>query len=209
MYCTNCGSEVQKLAVACPKCGVPPKLEHHFCAECGTAVTNPKQIICLQCGLALSHKTGGDHSKFFDAQASGIRYFDIITKKYVLFKGRARRKEIWKIFLINFLIVFGLVIAAGLFFYASEEAVLGIPASTYIFNPLLALATGLMVLFPFALLLPTIAVGVRRMHDLGYSGWFWLINLIPYIGGLIFLILCCLNSQKGDNQYGPNPKGEY
>ncbi|MDR0328534.1 MAG: DUF805 domain-containing protein [Planctomycetaceae bacterium] len=59
------------------------------------------------------------------------------------------------------------------------------------------------------LALPSICIQVRRLHDSGKSRWFWFINLIPYVGGLIFLVLMCFDSQRGDNQYGPNPKGEY
>lgn len=60
-----------------------------------------------------------------------------------------------------------------------------------------------------ATMCPTITLQVRRLHDAGYSGWLWLVNLIPYVGGLILLLFMVQDSQRGTNQYGPNPKGEY
>ena len=52
-----------------------------------------------------------------------------------------------------------------------------------------------------------LSMNCRRLHDLGYSGWLQLISFVPYIGGIVLLILCCLDSKPGPNQYGPNPKG--
>lgn len=65
--------------------------------------------------------------------------------------------------------------------------------------------THLFLFFVFHLI-PTIAVSVRRMHDIGKSGWWVLIAFVPLIGWIWYLILCCTDSQPGDNQYGPNPK---
>lgn len=58
-------------------------------------------------------------------------------------------------------------------------------------------------------LLPTIAVSVRRLHDIGNSGWWLLIIFVPFVGGLIMLIFTIRNSDPGSNQYGPNPKTHY
>lgn len=63
----------------------------------------------------------------------------------------------------------------------------------------------LMMLVNLALLVPTIAVQVRRFHDLGYSGWLWLINLVP-LGSLVVLVFMCLEGNPGHNLYGPDPK---
>ena len=78
---------------------------------------------------------------------------------------------------------------------------------------LLASATGvgafmyLGMIYNLAVLIPGLAVFCRRMHDTGRSGWWWLIALIPFVGWIVLLIFCCLDSQPGANQYGPNPKG--
>ena len=64
----------------------------------------------------------------------------------------------------------------------------------------------LALIYALALLIPSIAVSVRRLHDIGKSGWFILIALIPAIGAIILLIFMVTDSNPGDNQYGPNPK---
>ena len=62
-------------------------------------------------------------------------------------------------------------------------------------------------LYSLAVLLPGIALGVRRLHDIGKSGWWMLIALVPLIGLIVLLVFACTDSQPGDNEYGPNPKG--
>ena len=65
----------------------------------------------------------------------------------------------------------------------------------------------MLLIFALALLVPSIALAVRRLHDIGKSGWWYLIALIPLIGLLVLLYFFVLDSQPGSNQYGPNPKG--
>ena len=62
-------------------------------------------------------------------------------------------------------------------------------------------------IYNLAVLIPGFAVLFRRLHDTGRSGWWWLIAFIPLIGIIVLLVFCCLDSQPGENQYGPNPKG--
>lgn len=100
-------------------------------------------------------------------------------KQYADFSGRARRKEYWMFFLFNMIFSYGTVILS---------AALDVPALMF-----------LAVIYVFATLIPGIAVAVRRMHDVGKSGWY---ALIPYYN----LYLCCMNSEMGDNQYGSDPK---
>lgn len=104
--------------------------------------------------------------------------------KYADFSGRARRSEYWFWILFTILvdIVTGIV-----------DGVIG----TY---PLLY------VLAAVALLLPTLAAGIRRLHDTGRSGWYVLMGLIPLVGGIILLVFACQDSDA-DNEYGPSPKG--
>ena len=105
-------------------------------------------------------------------------------RKYAVFSGRARRKEYW-----IYILVFGIIaFPLGLI-----DALIG----TY---PLIGL------LFSLAFFIPTLAVMVRRLHDTGRSGWWWFIQLVPIIGSIIFLVFMVLDSQAGDNEYGPNPK---
>lgn len=115
-----------------------------------------------------------------------------VLKKYVVFSGRARRKEYWIFGLINliaFIVLLLIDILIGTFDYESEH---GILSSIY-------------VLITF---LPNLAVSIRRLHDIGKSGWWVMIFLIPIIGQIVLLIFMCTDSQVGDNQFGPNPKIE-
>lgn len=106
------------------------------------------------------------------------------------FKGRARRKEYWMFVL--FVIPISLVLAFidGFFGFYSEAAGIGL----------------LGAIFTISILVQGIAVGVRRLHDIGRSGWWLLINLIPFVGWMIVLVLMALKGKQGDNSYGPDPK---
>jgi uncharacterized membrane protein YhaH (DUF805 family) len=109
-------------------------------------------------------------------------YVDVL-KKYAVFAGRARRKEYWVFTLVN------LVISVLLAFV---DSILG------------TMAIGL--IYALAVLLPSIAVTVRRLHDTGRSGWWALIVLLPILGVIVLLVMMCFDSQSGDNAWGPNPK---
>lgn len=105
-----------------------------------------------------------------------------VLKKYAVISGRARRQEYWMFFLFNMIIAFVLGFIEGLTKVAGGS-------ETSIFA----------TIYQLAVLIPSIAVGVRRMHDTNRSGW-WL--LLP-IANLVFL---CSNGDAGDNRYGPDPK---
>lgn len=107
-------------------------------------------------------------------------------KKYAVFSGRARRKEFWLYMLVFYIIFFALYIP-----------VLSDPTSPMVF------ALGA---FALALLLPTLGVFVRRLHDVNKSGWWYLISFVPGVGGIILLVICIPEGTQGENQYGPDPK---
>lgn len=111
-------------------------------------------------------------------------------KKYGDFNGRARRTEYWmfQLFTIIFMIV--AIILDSVLGTAREGNGYGI----------------FYLLFGLAIILPSWAVLVRRLHDIGKSGWWMLITLIPLIGGIWLFILTVTDSQSGDNDYGANPK---
>ncbi|WP_066053930.1 DUF805 domain-containing protein [Robertmurraya korlensis] len=115
-----------------------------------------------------------------------MQWYLKVLKNYVGFQGRARRKEYWMFFLFNFLITILLSII---------ESMLGLGGI-------------LSALYGLAVLLPSIAVSVRRLHDIGRSGWWMLLSLIPVIGLIVLLVFAVLDSQPGENKYGPNPKGQ-
>ena len=113
-----------------------------------------------------------------------------VLKKYAVFDGRARRKEYWMFFLINIVVSVVLIAIDKLIGTFSHQAGFGL----------------LQGLYSLALLIPSIAVTVRRLHDTGRTGWWILIGLVPVVGGIILLIFMVLDSEPGTNQYGPNPK---
>jgi uncharacterized membrane protein YhaH (DUF805 family) len=107
--------------------------------------------------------------------------------KYVDFKGRASRSEYWY-FALFFALLFGSVFLA--------VRIAGTTGMVFGF---------LAVVMLLGLLLPTIAVSVRRLHDTNSSGWWYLIVLIPYIGGPILFVWFCFKGTVGDNRFGPDP----
>ncbi|MRH43309.1 DUF805 domain-containing protein [Aquibacillus halophilus] len=109
-----------------------------------------------------------------------------VIKNYAVFDGRARRTEYWVFTLINVMI--GVVLAI-------LEAISGL--------------FGILSFFYYLfILIPGIAVTVRRLHDIGKSGWWFLIGFVPFIGPIILLVFTCLDSYQFENEYGPNPKFE-
>ena len=119
-------------------------------------------------------------------------------KRYANFSGRSRRKEYWMFILFLVLASIALTLVLGMFSLSEGEegSMLGLGGTAII-----------LVLFYFAILIPSIAVQVRRFHDQDKSGWFVLLNLIPYLGGIIVLVFMCLEGTRGPNRYGPDPKG--
>jgi len=107
-----------------------------------------------------------------------MNYYLKVLQNYANFNGRARRKEYWMFVLFNFI----------------ASSILGFIGGLLDF-PLLA------NLYSLAVLLPSIAVAVRRMHDVGKSGWYVLIPIYNFI-------LCVTEGNNGENEYGPDPKNE-
>jgi len=116
-------------------------------------------------------------------------------QKYADFSGRASRREFWLFVIFTQLVQFGIGFVCGLFLGYSDET--------------LIIIGGLVMLFGLFTLIPNLAVGVRRCHDIGRSGWWLLIALVPCIGPIWLLILLALPSDVYNNQYGPNPNGAY
>ena len=110
-------------------------------------------------------------------------YIDVLTKRYAQFAGRARRQEYWMFVLFN-------VIAA--FVLGLIDAMLGLGLLGFI--------------YAVAVFIPSLAVTVRRLHDSGRTGWWVLIGLVPVVGFIILIIFMILDSEPGDNAYGPSPK---
>lgn len=121
-----------------------------------------------------------------------MKWFLKVIKQYADFDGRARRMEYWMYALIAFII--GLVIGF-------IEMLLGFYDNGASFGVL-------SLLYNLFLLIPGIAVSVRRLHDLGKSGWWLLIAFIPIVGLIWLLVLFFTEGESGSNEYGPDPKVE-
>ena len=113
-----------------------------------------------------------------------------VLKKYAVFGGRARRKEYWYFVLFNLIISIILAVVDNVTGSFSAEVGMGLLGGLYM----------------LAVLIPGIAVSVRRLHDTDRSGWWLLIILVPLIGAIVLIIFMVLDSTPGANQYGPNPK---
>ncbi len=112
-----------------------------------------------------------------------------VLRKYAVFGGRARRKEYWMFALFNILISFLLGFLEQRFGLVTE------------------MGFGMISLvYTIAIFLPSLAVGVRRLHDTGRSGWWMLIVLVPLFGAIALLVFAVQDSEAGHNEYGPNPK---
>ena len=120
-----------------------------------------------------------------------MKWYIEVMRKYAVFSGRAQRQEYWMFVLFNVIIVLFLGII-------DEMADSDFESSRSTLTTLYVLAT----------LIPFLAVGVRRLHDTGRSGWWLLISLIPIIGTIVLLIFAVRDSQPTDNKYGPNPTRE-
>lgn len=110
-------------------------------------------------------------------------------RNYTNFSGTATRKEFWLVWLCNFI----LSMIIGLFFM-----ILGVILRSFVLVILQFLVFGVVGL---ALLLPSIAITMRRLHDAGFSGWFILVSLIPVIGGLALMALCLVPSRASNTGY--------
>lgn len=123
-------------------------------------------------------------------------------RRYADFSGRSQRKEYWMFALFQFIVAMVLVAVmfAGGFGSVNEMTGQAEPGALFY------IGIGLLVIFGLGSIIPSLAVGVRRFHDQDKSGWFLLLQLIPYVGGLIVLVFMCLDGTRGPNRFGPDPK---
>ena len=114
-----------------------------------------------------------------------------VLKNYAVFSGRSRRKEYWYFVLCNVIVS---LVLSGL------DALLG----TFSSSANLGLLSGI---YALAIIIPTLAVSVRRLHDIDRTGWWVLIHLVPVIGSIVLLVFAVLDGTPGENRFGSNPKG--
>jgi uncharacterized membrane protein YhaH (DUF805 family) len=124
-----------------------------------------------------------------------------LSKKYVDFSGRARRKEYWGFYLFYILTLF-VVTCAG----AILDGAMNLGAGKVSSDIPPTFTLGFLTVAILGTFLPALAVTVRRLHDIGVSGWLYLISLVPYVGGLVIFVMTLIPGQAGSNSYGPSPK---
>ena len=125
-----------------------------------------------------------------------MNYYLMVLKKYAVFDGRAQRAEYW------YFVLFNTIISILLSILGKAIGVFNMTIGT-VGNEINILS----IIYSLAVLVPGLAVAVRRLHDVGKSGWMVLINLIPLIGQIWILVLMIKDSTPGENEYGSNPKG--
>ena len=115
-----------------------------------------------------------------------MNYYLGALKKYAVFSGRSCRKEYWMFILINMIVVIGI---SAIDKIAGTKGIIG-------------------TLYGFAIIIPALALTLRRLHDVGKSGYWYFICLIPFIGTLWLLMLLIKDSEEGSNRFGENLKNE-
>lgn len=129
--------------------------------------------------------TGNDH----------LAWMLLPIRRYAQFNGRSSRKEFW---------MFQLVYVA---LFVAGSVLIGVTMDSYgEFSPFGNVVLGLIVLAVLGLFVPLLAVEVRRFHDQNRSGWFVLLNLIPYVGVIIVFVMMLLEGTPGENRFGPDPR---
>lgn len=118
---------------------------------------------------------------------------EAVTKKYAQFTGRARRREYWM-----FTLIYG---ATNIILTALDNS-LGLSTGNTLND--VGVFSGL---FALAMLIPHLAVSVRRLHDTERSGWWMLLGLIPFLGWIFLIAFMATDGEAGRNKWGPDPKG--
>ena len=182
MQCPHCGNDVAEGAAFYTTCGArqqaPAAPVNPYSNPNPYGQANPYGQPNSN-PYANANPYGNPYGAGYRGPRPSVSFGDAIRlffENYANFNGRARRSEYW---------------------YA------------YLFNMLLSLVSWIPVIgwiAAVAVLVPSLAVAVRRMHDLGKSGWSLLVGLIPFVGGIIVLIWMCSDSEPRPNQYGPSPK---
>ena len=177
MYCKNCGNEIpHENAAVCLKCGVEVGVGNKFCSNCG-AQPDPLAVVCVSCGQSLK---------------SGIKAKSVNTHY-------AENQDVVD--------SFGGAIRACFNKYAtfSGRANRSEYWYFYLFTFLLCIIPFVGYIAALATFIPSLAASVRRLHDIGKSGWNLLFGLIPFVGAILLIVWHCQPSQEGENEYGPNP----
>jgi uncharacterized membrane protein YhaH (DUF805 family) len=118
-----------------------------------------------------------------------MTWFLAAVRKYAVSRGRARRREYWMFVLVSLVLCFVLALLAAMAGVDSDQG-----------------ATLVWLAYMAVLLLPGLAVSVRRLHDTGRSGWWVLVGIVPLLGALVLFVFHVQDGEPGENRYGRSPK---
>jgi uncharacterized membrane protein YhaH (DUF805 family) len=183
----------------CGKCGAPAQNEQAFCASCGLRFVSQSSSPVAQPVSQQVHFHQIDVGTRCADAAKSMKFIESIEysyKNYAKFKGRASRSEYWYWQLYTLLgtyALFLLIVYISIFF----TQIVGAYERTAV-----SLGADAIYLFCLSLTIPTLARGVRRLHDIGKSGWNFFFIFIPLVGGIVLLIWLCRDGGP-DNEFGP------
>lgn len=171
-----------------------------FCTKCGKNLDGTNGI-CPDC----EESTGYGFYEPCKETVTPKKYnlftaYAEMFNRYSEFDGRSSRSEFWYAYLMDFIIysIFGIIyiVMFGVAFGLESEG-FGIAGIIIVV---------LMLIYALATMIPRIALHIRRLHDTGKSGWFYMLALIPDVGTIIILVLCALETQAGENKYGKDSR---
>lgn len=185
MFCNNCHSEIPNDAAFCPICGAPVQAQAR---QTTYAQNNDAGTYAPQNEAGWTNAYGGNYASNMNyvppeavEKPTLTNCYNKFWKNYANFSGRSRRSEYWFVVLTNFLIAF--------------------------INVIPYVGTGVYSLYTLAVIVPMLALIVRRLHDIGREWYYIFFGLIPIAGFIILIVWMCQDSQPGSNKFGPNPKG--
>jgi len=203
-FCKNCGAATGIATVPlCPKCGTKIKDDAAFCEGCGTSIRAAASVPVVRAVVSAPVITSNINldDVELDEEPSVenlnlLGYFWKCLRYYAVFDGRARRKEFWGFYVGLFLYFIPLCFVVGLIMVAGG-------ADAYEINSVMSVIN---IVYQLVILIPCMAVYVRRLHDVGKSGLnlLWCFTIIGAIPVFIWVAFC---DSAPSNQYGPNPKG--
>jgi len=205
MFCHNCGQELVAVAAYCGQCGSPIVESSSANSEAARSGAPASEAVhTTETDSTTKPKVAArEISKTQITRYTPWGWYIKALKNYAVFKGRATRSEFWYfqltylvVALLSFVIAFAVGLVAALTGANANDAQTALETTS----------DGLYSLYVLAVLVPALAVTVRRLHDTGKSGWWLLIALIPVIGNLVLLVFLCIDSELGTNKYGSNQK---